>query len=65
MLSSGELLSVSRSVSRFVNGLFCLNERAVYYGAWNHGLMTMSAIGATNVGSVKVYHDQVRPQSLQ
>lgn len=56
---SGELLSVNPSVANWIGGLFSLNERAVYIGDWEHGFFSMTAVGATNVGSIKVYDDPV------
>jgi len=53
----GELLSVSPGVVRRVQSLFCLNERVAYIGRWEHGFFSMTAVGATNVGSVKVELD--------
>jgi len=50
----GELLSVSPGIVRRVQGLFSLNERVAYLGSWKHGFFSMTAVGATNVGSVKV-----------
>ena len=32
----------------------------VYIGEWPEGFFAMAAVGATNVGSIKVFHDQVR-----
>lgn len=37
--------------------LFSLNERVVYIGEWTDGFMAYTAVGATNVGSIKVYCD--------
>ena len=38
--------------------LFSLNERVVYIGEWTDGFMAYTAIGATNVGSIRVYCDK-------
>nr|CAH7726873.1 unnamed protein product [Callosobruchus chinensis] len=55
---AGELLSVNPSIAKWLPGLFCLNERAVYLGHWEHGFFSYTAVGATNVGTVKVYFDK-------
>uniref|UniRef100_A0A336LR80 Phosphatidylserine decarboxylase proenzyme, mitochondrial n=1 Tax=Culicoides sonorensis TaxID=179676 RepID=A0A336LR80_CULSO len=55
---AGELLSVSPKIAKWVPGLFCLNERAVYLGKWKHGFFSFTAVGATNVGSVQMYIDE-------
>lgn len=54
---SGELLSVNPRMAKRISGLFALNERAVYVGEWEHGFFSMTAVGATNVGSIRVYDD--------
>ncbi|XP_050533593.1 phosphatidylserine decarboxylase proenzyme, mitochondrial isoform X2 [Daktulosphaira vitifoliae] len=54
----GELLSVNPKVAQFLPDLFVLNERAVYVGEWKHGFFSMTAVGATNVGSIRVYSDK-------
>lgn len=55
----GELLSVNPAVARILPDLFSLNERAVYVGQWKHGFFSMTAVGATNVGCIRVYCDEV------
>ncbi|ODM98090.1 Phosphatidylserine decarboxylase proenzyme, partial [Orchesella cincta] len=55
---AGELLSVNPVVARWIAGLFSLNERAVYVGEWEHGFFSYTAVGATNVGSIRVYDDK-------
>ena len=57
----GELLSVNPGIARWIHGLFVLNERVVYMGEWEHGFFSYTAVGATNVGSIKIYCDQVKP----
>jgi len=54
----GELLSVNPGVCRLVKGLFNLNERSVYCGTWEHGFFCMAPVGATNVGSIRVWIDE-------
>jgi phosphatidylserine decarboxylase len=55
----GKLFSVNPSVAKWLQGLFNFNERVVYYGQWQHGFFSMTAVGATNVGSIRVYMDEV------
>lgn len=54
---SGKLLSVNPWLARLIPGLFTINERAVYIGEWKHGFFSMTAVGATNVGSIEIYND--------
>ncbi|OWF48807.1 phosphatidylserine decarboxylase proenzyme, mitochondrial-like [Mizuhopecten yessoensis] len=54
----GDLLSVSPHVVRRVAGLYNYNERAVYTGKWDYGFFSYTAVGATNVGSIKTYCDE-------
>lgn len=52
------MLSVNPKIAKLVPGLFCINERVVYMGEWEHGFFSFTAVGATNVGSVQVYMDE-------
>lgn len=54
----GDLLSVSPSIAQWIEGLFNFNERVVYAGQWKHGFFSYTAVGATNVGSIKIYCDK-------
>jgi phosphatidylserine decarboxylase len=54
----GELFSVKPSIARWLQGLFNMNERAVYTGRWQYGFFSMTPVGATNVGSINVYFDK-------
>lgn len=58
--SLGSLMSVNPGVARRVKELFCLNERVALTGQWQHGFFSLTAVGATNVGSIRVYFDRVR-----
>ena len=40
--------------------LFAINERVLISGTWEHGLFSMVAVGAFNVGSISLEHDKVR-----
>nr|XP_061800621.1 phosphatidylserine decarboxylase proenzyme, mitochondrial-like [Nerophis lumbriciformis] len=55
---TGSLMSVSPGVAGRVKELFCLNERVALSGRWRHGFFSFTAVGATNVGSIRVYFDQ-------
>lgn len=52
-------MSVNPGVARLVKELFCLNERVALIGQWQHGFFSLTAVGATNVGSIRIYFDQV------
>ncbi|XP_066583317.1 phosphatidylserine decarboxylase proenzyme, mitochondrial isoform X2 [Prorops nasuta] len=54
----GKLLSVNPRIASFIPDLFSLNERVVYIGKWLGGFMAYAAVGATNVGSIRVYFDK-------
>ena len=53
----GALYSVSPTIARKMPGLFHVNERVVLTGEWRHGFFSMTAVGATNVGSIVVDFD--------
>nr|XP_060641200.1 phosphatidylserine decarboxylase proenzyme, mitochondrial isoform X1 [Anolis sagrei ordinatus] len=54
----GSLMSVSPGVVRWVRSLFCHNERVLLCGCWKHGFFSLTAVGAQNVGSIRIYFDQ-------
>jgi phosphatidylserine decarboxylase precursor len=58
---SGELFSVSPYIAQRLANLFVLNERVVLLGRWKYGFFSMVPVGATNVGSIKINFDKVRP----
>ncbi len=55
------MFSVSPWVAERAENLFVLNERVAMLGRWRHGFFGMVPVGATNVGSIKINFDQVRP----
>ncbi|XP_075023490.1 phosphatidylserine decarboxylase proenzyme, mitochondrial isoform X6 [Calonectris borealis] len=55
----GSLMSVNPGVARWIKELFCHNERVVLTGDWKHGFFSLTAVGATNVGSIRIYFDQL------
>ncbi|KAG2470710.1 PISD decarboxylase, partial [Polypterus senegalus] len=57
-ISKGSLMSVNPGVARWIKELFCHNERVVLSGEWVHGFFSLTAVGATNVGSIRIYFDR-------
>lgn len=55
----GRLLSVRPSLMKRIPEVLHINERVCYAGSWPHGFFSMTAVGATNVGSIKVNFDEV------
>jgi len=50
----GDLFSVDPRLLRHINGIFNFNERVVLSGHWEHGAFLYAAVGAYNVGSIKL-----------
>ncbi|VDO80321.1 unnamed protein product [Schistosoma mattheei] len=53
----GRLLSVRPNIAGRLPGLYTINERVVYLGEWDHGLMSFAAVGAFGVGNIHVNID--------
>ena len=56
---AGDLFSVHPGIARIITGLFNHNERVVLSGTWKHGFFSFTAVGAYNVGSIKLKFDKV------
>lgn len=56
---AGELFSVSPWMVGKLADLFVLNERVALLGRWRYGFFSMTPVGATNVGSIRVNFDKV------
>ena len=55
LVSSGSLMSVNPGMARWIKELFCHNERVVLTGDWKHGFLSLTAVGATNSGSIRIH----------
>ncbi|KAF6141613.1 hypothetical protein GIB67_001165 [Kingdonia uniflora] len=54
---SGRLFPVNERAARTIRNLYMENERVVLEGQWAEGFMALAAVGATNIGSIKVTCD--------
>lgn len=54
----GELYSVAPYFQRTLSNLFVLNERVALLGKWKYGFFSMTPVGATNVGSIRLHFDK-------
>lgn len=54
----GELYSVAPYFQNRLSNLFVLNERVALLGKWKYGFFSMTPVGATNVGSIRVHFDK-------
>lgn len=54
----GELFSVAPYFQNRLTNLFCLNERVALLGRWRYGFFSMTPVGATNVGSIRINFDR-------
>ena len=57
-------MSVNPSVCKLVRNVLILNERVLLSGEWEHGYFSYTAVGATNVGSIKINFLQVGTRAV-
>lgn len=53
----GNLFPVNKIAARLIPSLFVENERVVLLGEWKFGFFSLTAVGATNVGSIVVSNE--------
>ncbi|KAJ0395184.1 hypothetical protein ATCC90586_001945 [Pythium insidiosum] len=53
----GNLFPVNTTAVRLIPSLFVENERVALVGDWAHGFFSLTAVGATNVGSIALTHE--------
>lgn len=53
----GKLYSVRPAFVSWFPNVFSVNERVAYVGNWKYGFFSMAPVGATNVGSMRIYFD--------
>jgi len=61
----GTLLPVAPVVGKVVPQLLALNERVVLTGEWEQGFFSLTAVGAYNVGSIRMHFDNVRTNNIK
>jgi len=61
----GTLLPVAPMVGKVVPQLLALNERVVLTGEWEQGFFSLTAVGAYNVGSIRMHFDNVRTNNIK
>jgi len=61
----GTLLPVAPVVGKIVPQLLALNERVVLTGEWENGFFSLTAVGAYNVGSIRMHFDNVRTNNIK
>lgn len=54
----GELFGVAPYFQARIPGLFTVNERVALLGKWKHGFFSMTAVGASGVGSIDIIFDR-------
>ncbi|XP_003559037.3 phosphatidylserine decarboxylase proenzyme 1, mitochondrial [Brachypodium distachyon] len=52
---SGNLFPTNERAVRTIRNLYVENERVVLEGQWKEGFVAVAAVGATNVGSIKLF----------
>jgi len=53
----GHLFPVNKRSVNFIKGVLAFNERVTLFGEWEHGIFSYTAVGAYNVGSMKIGFD--------
>jgi phosphatidylserine decarboxylase len=53
----GTLFPVSPFANRMIPSLLALNERVALFGKWEQGFFSFTAVGAYNVGSIRLNHE--------
>uniref|UniRef100_K3WWC6 Phosphatidylserine decarboxylase proenzyme, mitochondrial n=1 Tax=Globisporangium ultimum (strain ATCC 200006 / CBS 805.95 / DAOM BR144) TaxID=431595 RepID=K3WWC6_GLOUD len=53
----GNLFPVNKIAARLIPSLFIENERVALLGEWKYGFFSLTAVGATNVGSIALANE--------